>query len=138
MELEQQSVVAKDRANLAKKQIAEIETIDRALENRTASYRSGAIERLGQQIAEAEAEKRAASRKTNSASTSVPGWSNWLNRVTRRKFAQPKLPQRRRKRRKMPNGRRAGSAAPELNAIGAEGGLPWRRRERRAVLAAAA
>ena len=57
MELEQQSVVAKDRANLAKKQIAEIETIDRALESRTASYRSGAIERLGQQIAEAEAEK---------------------------------------------------------------------------------
>ena len=57
MELEQQSVVAKDRAKLAKKQIAEIETIDRALESRTASYRSGAIERLGQQIAEAEAEK---------------------------------------------------------------------------------
>ncbi len=57
MELEQQSVVAKDRANLAKKQIAEIETIDRALESRTASYRSGAIERLGQQIAEAAAEK---------------------------------------------------------------------------------
>ena len=57
MELEQQSAVAKDRASLAKKQIAEIETIDRGLESRTASYRSGAIERLGQQIAEAEAEK---------------------------------------------------------------------------------
>ena len=57
LDLEQQSAVAKDRANLAKKQIAEIEAIDRGLESRTESYRSGAIERLGQQIVEAEAEK---------------------------------------------------------------------------------
>jgi len=57
LDLEQQSAVAKDRANLAKKQIAEIETIDRGLESRTESYRAGAIQRLGQEIAEAEAEK---------------------------------------------------------------------------------
>src|SRR6202166_1539099 len=57
LDLEQQSAVAKDRANLAKKQIAEIDTIDRGLESRMEAYRSGAIQRLGQQVAETEAEK---------------------------------------------------------------------------------
>ena len=57
LDLEQRSAVAKDRANLAKKQIAEIDTIDRGLESRTEAYRSGAMQRLGQQIAESEAEK---------------------------------------------------------------------------------
>src|ERR1700722_1217239 len=57
LDLEQQSAVAKDRAELAKRQLAEVETIDRGLEVRTESYRSGMIERLGQQVAEAEAEK---------------------------------------------------------------------------------
>ncbi len=57
LDLEQQSAVARDRADLAKKQIAEIDTIDRGLESRMAAYRAAAIQRLGQQIAEAEAEK---------------------------------------------------------------------------------
>lgn len=57
LDLEQQSAVARDRADLAKKQISEIDTIDRGLESRMAAYRAAAIQRLGQQIAEVEAEK---------------------------------------------------------------------------------
>jgi multidrug resistance efflux pump len=57
LDLEQQSAVAKDRADLAKRQLAEIATVDRELETRTESYRSGMIQRLGEEIAEAEAEK---------------------------------------------------------------------------------
>jgi multidrug resistance efflux pump len=57
LDLEQQSAVAQDRADLAKRQLAEIATVDRELETRTESYRSGMIQRLGQEIAEAEAEK---------------------------------------------------------------------------------
>ena len=57
LDLEQQITVAKDRANLAKRQLAEVATLDSALETRTSSYRSGMIERIGQEIAEAEAEK---------------------------------------------------------------------------------
>ena len=57
LDLEQQSAVAKDRAHLAKQQIAEIAAADRGLETRIESYRSGIIESLGQQVVEAEAEK---------------------------------------------------------------------------------
>ena len=49
--------VAKERANLAKRQLAEITKLDGKLEIRTSSYQSGMIERIGQEIAEAEAEK---------------------------------------------------------------------------------
>lgn len=57
LDLEQQRAVAKDRAELAKRQLDEIGTFDRELETRIEAYRAGMIERLGQQIAEAEAEK---------------------------------------------------------------------------------
>ncbi len=58
-DLEQQSAVAKDRAELAKRQLAEIEASDRELRTRTESYRSGTIQRLDQEVAEAQAEKSA-------------------------------------------------------------------------------
>jgi len=57
LELEQQRAVAVDRAELARRQIDEIATFDRELETRIEAYRAGMIERLGEQIAEAEAEK---------------------------------------------------------------------------------
>jgi len=57
LDLEQQSAVAKDRAELAKQQLAEVEEKDRDLQIRTGSYQSGTIQRLGQQVVEAEAEK---------------------------------------------------------------------------------
>jgi multidrug resistance efflux pump len=57
LDLEQQSAVAKDRADLAKRQLAEVAKLDGELESRTSSYQSGMIEHIGQEIAEAEAEK---------------------------------------------------------------------------------
>jgi multidrug resistance efflux pump len=57
LDLDQQSAVAKDRAELAKRQLAEIVALDRGLETRTEAYRSGMLERLAHQVAEAEAEK---------------------------------------------------------------------------------
>ena len=57
LDLEQQSAVAKDRAELAKRQLAEVDGKDRDLKIRTESYQSGTIQRLGQQVVEAEAEK---------------------------------------------------------------------------------
>jgi multidrug resistance efflux pump len=57
LDLEQQSAVAKDRAELAKRQLAEVDEKDRDLKIRTESYQSGTIQRLGQQVVEAEAEK---------------------------------------------------------------------------------
>jgi multidrug resistance efflux pump len=59
LDLEQQSVVAKDRAELAKNQLADIETADRELRGRINSYRTGTIQRLDQEIVEAQAEKAA-------------------------------------------------------------------------------
>jgi multidrug resistance efflux pump len=56
-DLEQQSTIAKDRADLAKRQLAEVAKLDNELETRTNLYRSGMIERIGQEITEAEAEK---------------------------------------------------------------------------------
>jgi multidrug resistance efflux pump len=57
LDLEQQITVAKERANLARRQLAEVAKLDDILESRTSSYQSGMIERIGQEIAEAEAEK---------------------------------------------------------------------------------
>ena len=57
LDLEQQSTVAKERANLAKRQLAEVERLDGQLESRASSYQSGMIERIGQEIVEAEAER---------------------------------------------------------------------------------
>src|ERR1700727_3700700 len=45
LDLEQQSTVAKDRADLAKRQLAEVAKRDSALEIQTSSYQSGMIER---------------------------------------------------------------------------------------------
>jgi len=56
-DLEQQIAVAKDRAELAKQQLSEIAAVDRELEMRTDAYKDGMVSRLGQEIAEAEAEK---------------------------------------------------------------------------------
>jgi multidrug resistance efflux pump len=56
-ELEQQGTVAKDRAELTRRQLDEIAVADRELEDRTRSYQSAMIERLGKEIVEAEAEK---------------------------------------------------------------------------------
>jgi multidrug resistance efflux pump len=57
LDLEQQRTVATGRADLATRQLAEVAKLDRELEIRTNSYRSGMIERIGQEIAEAEAER---------------------------------------------------------------------------------
>jgi multidrug resistance efflux pump len=59
LDLEQQSAVAKDRAELARRQLADIEAADGELGNRIESYRSGTIQRLDQEVVEAEAEKAA-------------------------------------------------------------------------------
>jgi multidrug resistance efflux pump len=57
LNLEQQRTVAKDRADLAKRQLGEIKKLDDELQARTNSYQSGMVERIGQEIVEAEAEK---------------------------------------------------------------------------------
>jgi hypothetical protein len=57
VDLEQQVAVAKDRAELAKRQLDEITLIDRELEARTNNYQDGMIERLGKEISEAGAER---------------------------------------------------------------------------------
>lgn len=57
LDLQQQGTVANDRADLAKRQLAEVARLDGELETRTNSYQSGMIERIGREIAEAEAEK---------------------------------------------------------------------------------
>jgi hypothetical protein len=56
LDLEQQSAVAKDRAGLAKRQLADIETADGDLRSRIDSYRSGTFQRLDQEVVEAQAE----------------------------------------------------------------------------------
>jgi hypothetical protein len=47
LDLEQQSAVAKDRADLAKQQLAEVAAVDRELQIRTDAYKDGMISRLG-------------------------------------------------------------------------------------------
>jgi biotin carboxyl carrier protein len=59
LDLEQQSAVAKDRAELAKRQLADINAADGDLRTRIESYRSGTIQRLDQEVVEAQAEKAA-------------------------------------------------------------------------------
>ncbi len=57
LDLEQQNAVAKDRADLARRQLIETAAVDRELEVRTEAYRTGMVGRLGQEIAETEAER---------------------------------------------------------------------------------
>jgi multidrug resistance efflux pump len=57
LDLEQQRKVANDRADLARRQLSEIAKFDGELQVRTNSYQSGMIDRIGQEIVEAEAEK---------------------------------------------------------------------------------
>jgi multidrug resistance efflux pump len=59
LDLEQQSAVAKDRAELARRQLTDIESADRELRSRIDSYRSGTIQRLDKEVVEAQAEKAA-------------------------------------------------------------------------------
>jgi multidrug resistance efflux pump len=59
LNLEQQSAVAKDRAELANRQLSDIAVTDRDLQNRIDSYRAGTIQRLDQEVVEAHAEKAA-------------------------------------------------------------------------------
>jgi multidrug resistance efflux pump len=59
LDLEQQSAVAKDRAELAKRQLIDIGAADRDLQSRIDSYRAGTIQRLDQEVVEAHAEKAA-------------------------------------------------------------------------------
>ncbi len=56
-DLEQQTAVAKDRAELARHQLDEIASADRELEIRTSNYQAGMMERLEKEIVEAEAER---------------------------------------------------------------------------------
>lgn len=57
LDLERQSAIAKERAELAKKQLAELKAEDAELENRMDAYRVGMLKRLGHEIKEAEAEQ---------------------------------------------------------------------------------
>ncbi len=57
LDLGSQYAVAKERADLAEKQLAEIAAADRELQKRTHDYRDGMIERLGHERDEAKAEK---------------------------------------------------------------------------------
>ncbi len=56
LDLEGQRAIAKERADLAKKQLAEVAIEDRELETRMKSYREGMLKRLGNEIQEAQAE----------------------------------------------------------------------------------
>ena len=57
LDLEGQQAAAKDRSELAYKQLADIAALDRELEQRLEVYRGGLIERLELEIKEAEAER---------------------------------------------------------------------------------
>src|SRR5258708_20722319 len=56
-DLERQNAVAKDRAELARQQLAEITDVDRELNGRTVAYRNGMILRLAQELKETAAER---------------------------------------------------------------------------------
>jgi multidrug resistance efflux pump len=56
-ELERQNNTAKEKAEIARAQLAEIAQADSELARRTTAYRSGMVNRLGQEIEEATAEK---------------------------------------------------------------------------------
>jgi multidrug resistance efflux pump len=57
LDLERQHKVAKERAELAKKQLAELKAEDKTLEERMDAYREGMIKRLSDEIKEAQVEK---------------------------------------------------------------------------------
>ena len=57
VDLEGQQAAAKDRADIANKQIGEIVTLDKELAKRMQTYREGMLNRTRQEIAEAEAVK---------------------------------------------------------------------------------
>jgi multidrug resistance efflux pump len=57
LDLQQQNKVANDRADLARRQLSEISRFDGELQVRMNSYQSGMIDRISQEIVEAEAEK---------------------------------------------------------------------------------
>jgi biotin carboxyl carrier protein len=57
LDLEQQGAVAKDRAELAKRQLTDIASADRDLQRRIESYQAGTVQRLDQEVVEAQAEK---------------------------------------------------------------------------------
>lgn len=57
LELEGLQAAARERAQLASKQLAEIASLDDELDKRMQAYRDGMIERLGHEIKEAEAER---------------------------------------------------------------------------------
>lgn len=58
LDLERQYAVAKDNAELARTQLAEISTMDAELGKRTDAYRDGVVSRLEFEIEEAEAERQ--------------------------------------------------------------------------------
>ena len=57
LDLEGQQAAAKDRSELAQKQLADIAELDHQLQQRMQAYRGGLVERLGLEIKEAEAER---------------------------------------------------------------------------------
>lgn len=57
LEMEGQQATAKERAEFAKKQLAEIAVVDEELTKRMQAHRVGMLARINQEIAEAEAEK---------------------------------------------------------------------------------
>jgi biotin carboxyl carrier protein len=57
LDLEQQAAVSKDRADLAKRQLDEIASVDRELEVRMNNYQDAMTKRLGKEIDEAQAER---------------------------------------------------------------------------------
>src|SRR6266567_1322901 len=56
-DLERQNAVAKDRAELARQQLAEITDVDRELNSRTEAFRNGMIQRLAQELKETTADR---------------------------------------------------------------------------------
>ncbi len=58
LDLQGRQSVAKERAQLAKKQLAEVTALDGKIEQRMKAYRDGMEQRLGLEISEAEAQKK--------------------------------------------------------------------------------
>ncbi len=57
LHLQSQHAMAKERADLARKQLSELDAADRELADRTTIHRGGVVARLGYEIEEARAEK---------------------------------------------------------------------------------
>jgi len=56
-DLERQFAVSRERAGLARRQLAELDGLDRELVNRTDAYREGVVQRLSQEVYETTAER---------------------------------------------------------------------------------